>query len=88
MANLSLICAVAFVFVSGLALAGQNDHANPGSWSGVVINNTCSVDEAFAEPAKCTEKSVPGAKLALYDDNIRQICPPAASAIPTIQSFL
>src|ERR1700730_8992832 len=73
MANLSLICAVAFLFVSGLALAGQDDQANPRSWSGVVINSTCSVDEAFAESAKCTEKSVPGAKLALYDDNIRQI---------------
>ena len=73
MANLSLTCPVAFFLVSSLAPAGQNDKANPGSWSGVIINNTCSVDEAFAESAKCTEKDVPGAKLALYDDNVRQI---------------
>jgi hypothetical protein len=41
------------------------------SWSGVIINSGCTVDEAFAEAAKCTEK-VPGAKLVLYDDTTRQ----------------
>jgi hypothetical protein len=56
MANLPLICAVAFFFVSGLALAGQDDQANAGSWSGVVINNTCNVDEAFGELSKCKEQ--------------------------------
>ncbi len=44
-----------------------------GSWSGVIINSNCTADEAFAEAAKCTAKDVPGAKLALYDDTIRQV---------------
>jgi hypothetical protein len=54
-ANLCMICTVAVFFVSALALVGQADDANPRSWSGVVINSHCSVDEAFAEAAKCTE---------------------------------
>ena len=45
---------------------------NTGAWSGVIINSGCTVEEAFAEAPKCTEK-VPGAKLALYDDTIRQV---------------
>ena len=45
---------------------------NLGSWSGVIINGGCTVDEAFAEAAKRTD-NVPGAKLVLYDDTIRQI---------------
>jgi hypothetical protein len=44
-----------------------------GSWSGVLINSNCSVDEAFAEAAKCTEKGVPGAKLSLYGDAVRAV---------------
>jgi hypothetical protein len=67
-----LICAVTLLFVASLAPAGQNDKANPGSWSGVIINSSCGVDEAFAELADCTNKGVAGAKLALYDDNVRQ----------------
>ena len=47
--------------------------ANFGSWSGVIINDNCSLDEAFAEATKCTEPGVPGAKLSLYDDTTRQI---------------
>ena len=73
MSNLALVCAVALFFVPGLALAGQTDNANPRSWSGVVINNNCTVDEAFAESAKCTEKDVPGAKLSLYNDTVREV---------------
>ncbi|HVB58338.1 MAG TPA: hypothetical protein VNE63_18180 [Candidatus Acidoferrales bacterium] len=46
--------------------------ANSGSWSGVIINSGCTVDEAFAEAAKRTEK-VPKAKLALYDDTTRKM---------------
>ena len=38
----------------------------------MVINASCTVDEAFAEAAKCSD-AVPGAKLALYDDTTRQI---------------
>ena len=45
---------------------------NSGPWSGVIINSGCTVDEAFAEAAKCTE-NVRGAKLVLYDDTTRQI---------------
>jgi peroxiredoxin len=43
-----------------------------GSWSGVIINGSCTADEAFAEAAKCTADA-PGAPLALYDDTIRQV---------------
>jgi hypothetical protein len=68
-----VICVVAFFFVSGLGLTGQTDNPNSRSWSGVIINNNCSADEAFAEAAKCTEKDVPGAKLVLYDDTTRQM---------------
>jgi hypothetical protein len=52
---------------------GQNDLANSGSWSGVIINSGCTPDEAFAESAKCTENRGPAAKLALYDDTIRAV---------------
>jgi hypothetical protein len=73
MSNLALACPLASLFVSALALAGQTDKAQPRSWSGVVINSNCSVDEAFAESAKCTENDVPGARLSLYDDTVRQV---------------
>lgn len=53
-------------------MAQENNTGNSGSWSGIIINSGCTLDEAFAEAAKCTEK-VPGAKLVLYDDTIRQI---------------
>ena len=84
MAKHSLICAVALLFAVTLTLLGQNNPANSGSWSGVIINSTCSVEEAFAESAKCTAASVPGAKLVLYDDTIRQIYnldPPATASL-------
>ena len=38
----------------------------------MVINASCTVDEAFAEAAKCTADTL-GAALALYDDTIRQV---------------
>src|SRR5581483_5888869 len=59
------------LFVCNLSMAQENGN-NSASWSGVIINSGCTVDEAFAEAAKCTE-NVPGAKLVLYDDTIRQI---------------
>ena len=62
----ALLCGATFLH------AQQRDITNRGSWSGVIINGNCSVDEAFAESAKCTEKAA-GAKLALYDDTVRQI---------------
>jgi hypothetical protein len=42
--------------------------ADLASWSGVIINSTCSAEEAFAEDPKCTQKDMPGAMLALYHD--------------------
>jgi peroxiredoxin len=82
MAKRCLMCAVALLFAMTLTLVGQNNPANSGAWSGVIINSGCSVDEAFAEAAKCTAPGVPGAKLVLYDDTIRQIysLDPAATA--------
>jgi peroxiredoxin len=68
-----LVCAVTLLFAVTLTLLGQDKLVSSGSWSGVIINSTCSVDEAFAEAGKCTAASVPGAKLVLYDDTIRQI---------------
>jgi hypothetical protein len=64
---------VAFFFAGGVALTGQTDSPNFGTWSGVIVNNNCTADEAFAEAPKCTEKDVPGAKLVLYDDTSRQM---------------
>ena len=72
MAKLSLPCSVLISFAANLALAGQSDMAKPASWSGIIVNN-CSADEAFAELLKCTQKDVPGAKLSLYDDTLRQV---------------
>ena len=71
--NFPVICMVAFFFVGGVAFARQTDSPNSGSWSGVIMNNNCTADEAFAEAPKCTEKDVPGAKLVLYDDTTRQM---------------
>ena len=71
--NFPVICMVAFVFAFGSMLAGQSENPNSGSWSGVIINNNCTAEEAFAEAPKCTEKNVPGAKLVLYDDTSRQM---------------
>jgi hypothetical protein len=63
---------LALLFTTNLGAAGQGTVTHSGSWSGVIINSGCTVDEAFAEAAKCMEK-VPGAKLVLYDDTTRQI---------------
>src|SRR5260370_28805219 len=68
-----LMGAVPLFFVVSQALMGQKDLANPGSWSGVIINSDCTPDEAFAESAKCTEDRGPAAKLSLYDDTIRAV---------------
>jgi hypothetical protein len=71
--NFAVICILASFFAFGLTLAGQSENPNSGSWSGVIMNSTCSLEEAFAESAKCTEKDLPGAKLTLYDDTSRQM---------------
>jgi len=67
-----LICAVSLALLATLSLAGQKKMTNSRVWSGVIINTSCTVDEAFAEAAKCTE-NLPGTKLALYDDTTREI---------------
>jgi peroxiredoxin len=67
-------CAGAFaIFLAAIfALAGRSENASASFWSGVIIDGSCSVDEAFAEAAKCTAEA-PGANVALYDDTIRQV---------------
>ena len=56
--------------IASLALAQQTNVTQPGSWSGVLVSSACNADEAFNESPECT-RSVPGAKLALYDDTSR-----------------
>ncbi len=83
MAKRSLMCSVAFLLAANLVLAGQNDKANSGAWSGVIINSGCTVDEAFAQSAKCT-KSVPGGKLSLFQIALLglQKCSSASAVTP------
>ncbi len=50
-----------------LVAAGQTSVANPGAWSGTIVDSSCNAHEAFKESPDCF-KSVPGAKLSLYDD--------------------
>jgi hypothetical protein len=57
----------------GQEKTGQSNATASGSWSGVIINGNCTPDEAFAEAAKCTEKTAPSVKLALYDDTRRLV---------------
>jgi hypothetical protein len=71
MIRFSLPSTVALLCVSGWAW--QNNHMDPRSWFGVIINSGCTADEAFAESVKCLERRGPDAKLSLYDDTIRQI---------------
>jgi hypothetical protein len=65
-----LISAGAFFSLSSFAVAGQNNPAKAGAWSGVLVTSACNADEAFNESAECL-KNVPGAKIALYDDTNR-----------------
>jgi len=65
-----LISAGAFFFLSSFVVAGQNNPAKAGAWSGVLVTSACNADEAFNESAECL-KNVPGAKIALYDDTNR-----------------
>jgi len=69
----SLTGAIVLLSAASLSLLAQKGMADPGTWSGVIINSGCTADEAFAESAKCTEKRGPGSKLVLYDDTTRQI---------------
>jgi len=64
--------ALAILLTAAFHMAGQSETAPAGSWSGVIINGICNVDEAFAEAGKCTAEE-PSANLALYDDTIRKV---------------
>jgi hypothetical protein len=61
---------LALFFIATFPVAAQNNATKPGSWSGILVSSACNADEAFAESPDCT-KSIPGAKLALYDDTNR-----------------
>lgn len=69
----SLLFAVAILFVSTLALAGQE--AKEGSWHGVVTDTKCGAKGAGANHAACAKKCVDekGAKYALYDSATKKV---------------
>ena len=67
-----LSCMIALFCFAPLAKSGQNNMTNSASWSGIVINSNCTLDQAFAEAEECT-RSVPGGTLSFYDDTTRQI---------------
>jgi hypothetical protein len=69
----ALLCALVLLSGATFIEAQQKNMTSSVPWSGVIINSNCSVDEAFAEAAKCTEKGAPGAKLSLYDDTLRLV---------------
>jgi hypothetical protein len=48
----------------------QTSAPNLGAWSGTIVYSSCNADEAFNESPECF-RSVPGAKLSLYDDTNR-----------------
>jgi len=68
-----LFATIFAVLAAAVTLAGQSGNTRTGSWSGVIINGTCTADEAFAEAAKCTTATPGAGALALYDDTIRQV---------------
>jgi peroxiredoxin len=67
-----LFATIFAVLAAVVTVDGQSNSIKAGLWSGVIINGTCTPDEAFAEAAKCTDVT-PGAAFALYDDTIRQV---------------
>jgi len=72
MFRLIAVCIPVLILAAALGASGQTETAKKGSWSGVIVNGSCTADEAFAEAAKCYSET-PGANLALYDDNVRQV---------------
>jgi hypothetical protein len=56
-----------------MCAAAWQGNVNTNSWSGVIINSGCTAEEAFAESDKCLERSGSDARLALYDDTVRQV---------------
>ena len=70
--RLGLGLTLALILSGAFSVQAQEAPANPKSWSGVLVNSDCNVDEAFGEAAKC-EESGPGTKLELYADSIHQV---------------
>jgi hypothetical protein len=68
-ANRIFVYLFAALFLAPIAAIAQNSN---GSWSGVIVSSACNADEAFNESPECY-KSVPGAKLSLYDDTTRVV---------------
>jgi hypothetical protein len=60
-------------FISSVGLNAQTDNGNSRSWHGIIVNNTCTMQESLSELPQCTEEGVPGAKLAIFDDSIRKV---------------
>ena len=60
----------AFACVISPALTAQHQATSSKSWSGVIVSSSCNADEASAESPEHT-KSVPDAKLSLYDETSR-----------------
>jgi hypothetical protein len=65
-----LPCLLALFSAAPFAVASQETKRESGSWSGILVSSSCNADEAFAESPECI-KSVPDAKLSLYDDTSR-----------------
>ena len=63
---------LAILLAAGFTPAGPSENVGGSSWSGVIVNASCTADENFAEAAKCTADAA-SATLALYDDTIRQV---------------
>lgn len=73
LAGTALFLALIVLLCSATRTAARQAGApNPTAWSGVILNSSCTADEAFAEAPKCTEVA-PGAQFVLYDDTTRQM---------------
>src|ERR1700677_2931335 len=75
MVKRAMLAGFAMVFAVGLSVAGQDNAAKSGSWSGVVTNDMCGAKDASAAKAECTSKCVKshGAKYALYDEADKKV---------------
>jgi hypothetical protein len=73
MTKCALMFTAAVLGVVSVPAFAQSDAATSGSWSGVMVNADCTLDEAFNEAAKCTEDRGPASKLVFYDDTIRKL---------------
>jgi hypothetical protein len=69
------ICAIALLFVAGIAFTGQKDTAKSGSWSGWITDDMCAAKGAKADHAACAAKCVKehGAKYALYNTEDKKV---------------